>query len=454
MARPALDETLEIFGQQSGAGVTTPFVFCYRLEDSADLSPIISVLRAGLGRLTDTFPWVAGRIVGEGITNDSSGAYKIRDGERTPRLLVRDLRLEPGAPAMEQLEAREFPVTMLPESVLSPIKVLPGDTDEDRSPVLQIQLNRIRGGLLLNLVGNHQALDGTGQEQVAFLLNKACQGLPFTEEEARVGNLARSTIVPLLDDAWQPSPDSRYSRAGLEHERSEGSTAAAPSTTPRWTDVLFAGGALAALKAKANGEVGRGFVSTDDALTALVWRALSRARLARLPETVTSTMARAIDPRRYLGIPPSYPGYIFNMAYTEESLRELGDRTLGSVASSLRAAVDPVTSGLDRTTREFATLLHRASDKNRVSANDGLDLGRDIMVSSWANMRCYHLDFGMQLGLPVAFRRTLMVPVPSLVYFLPKRDDGEIVVTMCICDEDLVRMEGDEEFTRFGRFLR
>ncbi|KAJ9105536.1 hypothetical protein QFC21_001907, partial [Naganishia friedmannii] len=309
--------------------------------------------------------------------------------------------------------------------------------------------------LLLNFVGNHQALDGTGQEQVAYSLNKACQGIPFTEDEIRIGNLTRSTIVSLLDDSWQPSPDSQYLKVQRAVSATPDSLAmeTKPTTKPRWVDVVFSGAALSKLKAKAYQEISSGFVSTDDALTALIWQSVSRARLARLPASKESTMGRAINPRRYLGIPATYPGYISNMAYTTATLDQLATRNLGAIAADLRAAVDPETSGLERTTREFATLLYRAQDKDSVSANDSLNLGSDVMLSSWANMRCYDFDFGMQLGAPVAFRRTLMDPVPSLMFLLPKRKDGEIVVTMCALEEDLKRLKQDKKITHYGQFL-
>ncbi|KAJ9120589.1 hypothetical protein QFC22_002518 [Naganishia vaughanmartiniae] len=456
MTASFLDETLEIFGQQGSTGFATPFLFCYPLPDAVDLSPIIQTLEAGLRGLTKSFPWVAGKVVNEGKTDVDSGVFKIKQGNTDiPRVLFKDYRKTDDVPTMQTLQEANFPESILPESLFSPINVLPTNPDQDRSPVLVLQINRIQGGLLLNLIGNHQALDGTGQEQLAYLLNKACNGIPFSDEEIRIGNLTRSTIVTFLDDSWQPSPESQYLKAQrvITLPDHSPSSEQKPCTEPQWVNVMFSGAALSRLKAKANNEIASGFVSTDDALTALIWQSLSRARLARLPGSKESTMGRAINPRRYLGIPATYPGYISNMAYTTLTLDQLAKRTLGATATVLRAAVDPETSGLDRTTRELATLLHRAQDKDSVSAHDGFDLGSDVMLSSWANMRCYDFDFGMQLGTPVAFRRTLMGPVPSLIYLLPKRKDGEIVITMCALEEDLNRLKQDDNFTHYGQFL-
>lgn len=320
--------------------------------------------------------------------------------------------------------------------------------------MLVLQANRIPGGLLLNLVGNHRVLDGTGQEQLAFLLNKAGCGMSFSDDEIRIGNLTRSTIITPFDDSWHPPLNSRYvKRERVASTADPSSLEKNPSTQLQWVNVIFSSQALFELKAKANSELSSGFVSTDDSLTALIWQSLSRARMARLPASKESTLARAINPRRYLGIPASYPGYITNMAYITLTFDQLNKRSLGTIAADLRTAVDLETSGLDRTTRELVTLLYRAEDKDLVSITEGLDLGSDVMVSSWANMRCYDFDFGMRLGAPVAFRRTLMDPVPSLMYLLPKRKDGEIVITMCVLQEDLVRLKQDDSFTHYGQFL-
>lgn len=442
--------TLDIFGQQTSTAVTTPSVFCFPLRDPDDLPQLVATLTHGLDKLAKSFPWVAGRVVNEGKTTVSSGVFKIKPDGRIPRLIVRDLRAALGAPTLAALEVANFPTSMLDEDLFSPVRVLPGNADEDRSPVLILQVSLMDGCLLLNIVGNHQALDGTGQEQVTYLLDKACRGEAFTEEEIAVGNLSRADVVRPLDDSWQPSPDSPYLKPAPSFNQP--AAGAVPAPALRWTDVAFSGSALACLKAEASRDVESGYVSTDDALTALIWQSLARARLARLPPSTTSTVSRASNPRRYLGIPATYPGFVSNNAQSTQTLGTLVERSLGSVAAELRAAVDPESSNLGQTTREYATLLHRAADKDSVSAN-ALDLDRDLMVSSWAGQRSYSFDFGFGLGRPLAFRRTLMPPVPSLGFLLPKRPDGEVVLNICAREDDLERLSLDAYFVKYGSFI-
>ena len=56
----------------------------------------------------------------------------------------------------------------------------------------------------------------------------------------------------------------------------------------------------------------------------------------------------------------------------------------------------------------------------------------DIMLSSWAKLDCYELDFNLGLGKPDSVRRPQFAPVESLIYLMPKTLDGEIVVGICL----------------------
>jgi hypothetical protein len=53
------------------------------------------------------------------------------------------------------LTKEDFPIRLLDENQLSPINAIPGKVGEERGAVLTIQCNRLRGGLAINIVGNH-----------------------------------------------------------------------------------------------------------------------------------------------------------------------------------------------------------------------------------------------------------------------------------------------------------
>ncbi|TFK75413.1 trichothecene 3-O-acetyltransferase [Pluteus cervinus] len=435
---------LDVFGQQPALNsLYTQITFCFSVSNASSHPAIIKTLTGGLERLSASFPWVAGQVV-NGVSGDGNGdVFKIISSERMPRLIVKDLRDDPLVPSMEALKQANFPMSSLDESVVAPRKTLPGNPDEyasEPTPVFLLQANFIAGGLLLTFVALHSKR----------LLSKACRNEPFTSDEVSVGNLPRRNIIPLLDD----------SDSGLAHQVVRPTVSnnpiqvGAPPPRCRWAYFTFPSTSLAILKSLATETMtlSSGYVSTDDALSALIWQSVSRARLPRLTSATKATFARAIDPRRYLGIPQTYPGLVQNMTYNAYTIQELLAQPLGCVASELRAAVDPKTSNLGYKTRALATLLSRTADKGTISVTATLDLSVDIMLSSWGKVDS-GLDFNLGFGKPDVVRRPQFVPVESLMYLMPKTSDGEIALAICLRDEDMERLRTDEEFTRYGIYV-
>lgn len=440
---------LEIFGQQASAGVHTPFLFCYPAEPSFDSDRLTGVLTDGLARMAQAFPWAAGKVTQSVVSETGENLFVIQAGPSSPSVIVKDHRQDGRLPSFAELESSEFPIDQLDESLFTPHTVLARPDSPDRSAVFTVQLNVLRGGIILAVSGHHQALDGTGQEQVCYLLDKACKGDTYTSDELHIGNLERKDIVPILPDAWEPDADHLYLRKASP---AQSAPAAEEGSRLLFANIIFSTESLRALKIDAQAALQTSFVSSNDALTALIWQAIARSRKARLPGTTSTTLGRAINPRRYLGLHELYPGYISNMAYSSMTLDELSSAHLGQVAAMLRSAVDPEKSNLGQLTRELATLIHRATDKDSVSITNHLDLDTDLMISSWVTMRCCDFDFGLGLGKPIAFRRPKHDCIPSLVFLLPRQINGDVVVTLCLREDDMDHMRRDPRFTQFGRF--
>jgi trichothecene 3-O-acetyltransferase len=448
-----VNDYLDILGQQPLLKIYTQICFCFSVADASSHSAIINTLNNGLERLSASFPWVAGQVVNEGSGEGNSGIFRIKPLEKIPRLVVKDLRHDPSIPTMESLRLANFPFTMLDETIIAPRKTLPGSSNEsalDSIPVFLLQANFITGGLLLTIVGQHNAMDVTGQGQVIHLLSKACDNQEFTCEELTSGNLVRRDLIPFLDDSYKPGSELAHQIAKPTNELP---TPSSPKCT--WTYFIFHTTSLAALKSLATNTitVPSGYISTDDALSAFVWQSVIRARLPRLNPRAESTLARAVDVRHYLDIPLKYPGLVQNMTYHTSTLQNLLEESLGDVASHLRSALDPRTSNLRYHTRALATFLNSTADKSIISMIATLDLSVDIMVSSWAKLDCYELDFNFGLGKPEAVRRPQFEPVESLIYLMPRRLDGEIAVAICLRDEDMQRLRDDEEFAKYGVYI-
>lgn len=434
----------------------TQLCFCYSLASNVSQTAIIETLVGGLERLTASFPWLAGQVVNEGASEGNSGIFRIQPFERLPRLVIKNLTNDDTAPTMDGLKEANFPFSMLEEKVICPRMTLaggPGETLLDPAPVLLLQANFITGGLLLTIVASHSTMDMAGQAQIIRLLSKACGNEEFTVEEVKNGNLDRRNIIPLFDASWKPEPRSInqvVNIAPLPSISSDQSTSPVPAGFT-WAYFTFKAFSLAALKAFATSSIGvsSGFISTDDALCALIWQSVVRARLARLDPVTDTVFTRTVNVRRHLDIPETFAGNIVTRTTNKSTLQKLADEPLGVIASQLRSALDP--DVLTYNIRARATSLSRTVDK---SAGSSLgDRTRTVVMSSWSKVDCYEIDFNLRLGRPESVRRPKFSPVEGIVYLLPKAPDGNIAAGLCLRADDMDKLRLDKEFVKYGQYV-
>lgn len=456
MAAPTTDKDdgtrLDILGQQV-LPIYTQICFIFSVADASSYPQLLETLEAGLGNFYTAFPWLAGRVLNEGASVSSTGVFKIRALGTQPRLVVKDIREDTSSPSMESLRQANFPINALDESIFAPRKTkidVNNSLSASSSEVLLLQATLIKGGLILTFLGHHQAMDGIGQDHIIRLFSKACRKEKLTSEERVVGNLSPRNAIPLLDASCKPP-------SNLDHQIMNTSSSSSESDEGppvcNWAYFSFTKSSLDTLKASAAQSSTSGFVSTDDAITAFVWRSVSSARLARLNPTTASTLARAVDMRNLLGISPMHPAFLQNMTYNSHTLRELKDMPLGALASGLRSRIDPETSTLLHDTRSLATLLGDSQDKSRISFAACMSWTSDIFFSSWAKMRSYEYDFGLGSGSAEAVRRTKSHTTEGLMYLMPKAPNGEIGLVMCLSEEDMAVLRRDEQFLRFAEYV-
>lgn len=451
--------SLEIFGQQPSLNLYTQICLCFPISDPSDRSTIVTTLNNGLQRLSESFPWLAGEVINVGSGEGDSGLFVIQSTGNNLQLKVKEMGYDSNL-TMDALKKASFPFSMLDENVIAPRKTVPGSPEEPPpypAPVFMVQATFIKGGMLLTLNGQHQTMDMTGQGQVIHLFSNACGGEPFTDEELSSGNLGGAHLVPLLDYSNRQS--SKLERQIAKPAPSSATSSSATDPTPppicTWRYFIFGGNALAELKAiaSANKDPFVDFISTDDALSAFVWQSIIRARSHRLKPSAATTLARAVDVRGHLGIPKTYPGLMQNMTFHTSTIKDLAEDKLGIVASQLRAAVDSRASSLPEDTRALATALHRSRDKSSISFVSDIDSSTDIMLSSWAKLDCYYLDFSIGLGKPEAVRRPQFVPYEGLIYLMPKKPNGEVAVGLCLRDEDMTCLRDDGTFKSFCTYV-
>ncbi|KAI0813588.1 hypothetical protein GGR55DRAFT_635006 [Xylaria sp. FL0064] len=304
-------------------------------------------------------------------------------------------------PSWKALKSANFPMRSLSENIVAPRQTIDG-SNESVAEVFQLQATIFKGGFILTFLGHHQAMDGTCQAQVIHWFSKCCRDEGFTPEQLRIDNLAPENSVHLLGDSWAPGPELGYNIIKQDSSQSGPGRAQGEISMEMgfWSHYNFSASSLERLKSRATETLppGASYITTDDALTAFVWQSIARARLPRFVHSTNMTLARAVDLRRYLGIPETHPGCVQNMTYHSLSIGEAARSPLGVFAVNLRAALDPKTSNLTYHAHSLATFISRTPDKRAISFLAGHDPSRDVMLSSWANQNSYQLDFGLKLG--------------------------------------------------------
>ncbi|KAH8727830.1 acetyltransferase [Phaeosphaeriaceae sp. PMI808] len=462
---------LDVMGTQSALfKLYTQLAFVFPAPDSKHQSTIVSVVTRGLERLDKNFPWVTGQVVNTNSDPKAPPTYKIRPLESVPRLIVRKYEADLSTPTFAQMKAARFPMSMMGEELWAPCPTvaaasfdptkLSGAADSP-APVLLVQLSFIKGAVVLCVNMQHNTCDMMGQAAVLEWLSKACNGKEFTQDELDIGNMDRRGLVPLIevdmgdlrmDLEDQLLPD----QPTLDKEQTPATSA--PQLPPEcsWIYCSFSACSLKRLKEAATVELPKGFdgyISTDDTISAFIFKSLLCARKSRLPEDACVTFARAVDARRYLGVHKRYPGILQNMTYTKYLLSALLHAPVGQVAAAMRRQVDPSTSDIARRTRALITYLSGPADNiSNISFTARLQAA-DIAFSSWTKVPAYEWDFGLGLGSPAVVRRPGFLPVESLMYAMPKDSDGAIAVAMCLRREDIEQLRQNVEWMQTAEVI-
>jgi hypothetical protein len=471
----ALDMELDLMGTQPAFyKLYTQLAFVFAVPETESRPAITATLRSGLARLGEAFPWVAGQVVNTNTGSDGPTSYRIRQFEPVPRLTIKNYDENLAVPTFAQMKDAGFPMSMMKEDIWAPCPTIaalgfdpskPSGNVSDPAPVLWLQLSLIEGGLVLCINMQHNVCDMMGQAAVIGWLSKACRGESLTKDELEVGNMERRGLIRTSAEEGLDTRDDLKNQLlppqeipGSSDTRTSGT--ATPATAPlqcSWVYFNFRSSSLERLKRSAAAKLPKDiatFVSTDDVLSAFIFRSIIRARTSRLPADTMVTLARAVDARRYLDVRVDYPGILQNMTYTSYQLSTLIDTPVGHIAASMRRDVDPVTSDIARRTRSLATFISQApNNASKISFTARLRADADVMLSSWSKVPAYEWCFGLGLGTATAVRRPDFLPVESLMYTMPKDSHGGIAVAMCLRDSDLDKLRQDLDWKRHVDFI-
>lgn len=420
----------------------------FKQSETVSTSDTTSSLKDALQRLTLAFPFLAGKVVYEGRNDTHTGIRRIIPHRDIIPLFVKNFTNTEDFPSMDDMAKKGFPMSLLdPEKLVPSIAVTWATDDFDMyAPVLVLQANYIRGGLILTIAGNHSTMDMTSLGMIIALLSKACRKEDFTPAEIQQGNQDRRKAIPLLEESYQPG-------AELDDSLIKPPPPGAPpmSIPPaKWTYLNFPKSRLPELKALASDQSIVPYISTDDAISALLWQRISLARATLDPTATTSSqLCRTVSMRSFLSL-QGYLGHMVDCVYSRQ--QNVHNLPLGDVAGQLRLLLRDEQK-LVHHMRAYATVLDRLDDKTKIVNGAQLNPNTDVVVNSYANMKCCELDFGAGLGVPLAARRPRMAAWPSLLYVMPKDRDGNTAVAVCLTEEELEVLRRDEVLGKYGSFV-
>lgn len=459
----AFSHIQDVLGQLPFLKTYSHLLLCFPIANGQSQEAIVESLTTAALKLTETFPWLAGKVIHEGGAPGTSGLFKVVPCSRwaPPNTILRVKDCTDCCASYDEIVAARGPISLLDGRILAPRRAFPesyDETDADPAPVLALQANFVRGGVLLDCAAQHNILDMTGIEQCFRLLATSMRGEPFPALAIEQGNRDRRNIVPLLGPEDQMMDHSHFKRSplsGLPHPVED-----SPFS---WRYYRFSRSNLAQLKALAmqntegydEDDDDVSYISTNDALSAFCWKRITSVRLRRRGTTwknATTKFCRAVNARQAMGVPQEYMGDLVTIATSRLTMHELAYAPLSTVARTMRRDLLAVNNS--RYIRSFATFIATEPDRSTISYGGGdFDPDTDIGSSSWAHVRVYGEQFGTMLGKPALVRRPDFVPLRSDVYFMPRTEGGDVDALLCLNQVDFEGLERDEEWNVYAESI-
>lgn len=376
-----------------------PITCTYRVDDGVDVEGFITDLCLGLKKLLTDYRFLAGSLF-----ETDAGMSFVKRGPSHAKFTVHIEDHTGGDfPSFEQLAERHFPVSELDARMLPPnFEPSPSDSTSEGNPAMLVQFNIIKCNLVIGAVFHHLLVDAEGLDAVMAhwaahtrSLRTGSSPPPFNPSDLNIPRLNAAT-PDTFGEAKKPVPSLKYAPKAPP-------TSDIPPSAMAQHIWHIPASKLAALKASAAPQgPGGAWVSTNDCITALMWRAIVRSRLAmhNIVDSLTDTrpvaLENSLDVRASVpgGVPAAYPGNVVMFSKATMPLGELVRHdAFRAVAVRVREAVEEFRAWplVERAISWIAS-VPRGSD---VVMDVDVVMGLDVLVTSWRVLRAYEAwDFG------------------------------------------------------------
>ncbi|PYI31308.1 hypothetical protein BP00DRAFT_177118 [Aspergillus indologenus CBS 114.80] len=436
------------------------YVFPFQLQDDYDLDEVAGALKAGYEALTQRIPVVACEAVPDLETNQKGVMrFQTLDTCDATHILVKDMR-DSYASDYADLKHQYFPVAAFDADTFCRRSVWP--SAGERMPVSLVQANFIRGGLVLTWCILHMAGDGNSFSTWTTI---------WAEECRRAQGLEIVAPIQLPDAVWKDreqvtKPSGRNAGELENHPEYTLLHFTPPGAPPKMTSLnhrgqvfYFSPDSLAALKVEASpGNAtepsDQKWISTNDALSALLWRTVMAVQspLDTLEGDPVSVFNVAIDGRQRTD-PPIHPDtlgcFLEYVAVILPIRKMLSTLSLADLAIQIRKAILRADKQF---TDDVVALVDRLEDVDRLVPTAFLDVpGYNCVQTSWLNFKLYGLDWGSLLGHRIEAVRVPHVGcINGAQVVLPVLPDGGMEILMGVEESCLDRLLTDPLFTKYG----
>lgn len=384
--------------------IYTPRAFFYRetLDGEA--------LRASLGRTLRHFPMFSGR-----MKRDPDGGLSVLCDDAGVRFIEAHASVPmpdygPRHTAKKGLE-RHLSHTM-------PFWVVDRDT-----PLLTVKLTHMKGGgSILGLTNNHAVADGTSCMSFLESWVREHRGLGYpkpSHDRGVIDALAASAPDDTSTGGAHLTVMRRGQKAAFLGRILRGLSSVTTVTT------RFTAAELATIKANAMADLAgtQRWVSTNDALTAHLWKVLGSLR--DRPDTSEERLGLIADFRSFLGgaVPDDYWGNAVTNTRPGMTAAELRSRPLGEVAATVRAAHAENTEERIREEVAFLCAERDAGRLKRLITTMTLDsFDSTIAINNRSKLPFYSIDYGQ--GAPFWYDST-SIAIPWTVQIAPAPADQD-----------------------------
>ena len=410
--------------------------------EAQDVNKCVSVIEAGLARCIELLPFLSGNVAPSNRLPGKENVLEVRPStadflQQHPMLTVRnhDAFVNPknGTPVVNY----DF---INNESFIS---ILPTMALEELSPVLRLQANVMRDGVIVCFCFHHMVMDGAGMVGVMKSIASCCKNPGATLDNLPTTPLQQEKSRKMILEAGAaPSSHSEITTGrgatvfDLQGEISSDFVSRIISLDTTKIKALQAASMEKLKSAHAGSEVS---ISRNAIVTSVLWMSFTRARHLlsaangeKGPSESSAIMASEIRQKIQPGLPSSYFGNGVVGAHAYSPVEPILSATKES-SHPISHSISPNLKEMD-ILAELALQIQKAFNsitaefvqdyiRHIVTQNDWSLPPRvaDVAVSSLRSFRLYELDFGPAFG-PVQRFDMPETRIPGLAWIMPIRN--------------------------------